>query len=97
MAKSPRNTDAVWHEVDPATLQPAAAAAYKAYKDQYAKAKELKAKFEQVMSDAAELPASHRLIFGYNFGKLSVAIVDAVAATVSKKAVDFATLIKKAA
>ena len=32
--------------------------------------------FETMLSNAATLPEGKRMIFGYNFGKLSVAIVD---------------------
>ena len=39
-------------------------------------ASEMAKAFETIVSEAAELPAGKRVVFGYNFGKLSVAIVD---------------------
>lgn len=72
MAKEKR-TDAVWVEIDPASLNPDQAQAYAAYKDAYRKMKELRVGFEAMMSRA--VPQGQRMIFGYNFGKLSVAVV----------------------
>ena len=51
------------------------AASYQAYRDAYAKAKKAREVFECDMTIAASLPATQRLVFGYNFGKLSIAIV----------------------
>lgn len=97
MAKA-RNPDLTWQEINPDTLQPEAAKAYRAYKAQYARAAELRDAFQKEMLRIAELPATHTLRFGYNFGKLSVAVDKADTGNkVSKKAVDFATLIKSAA
>lgn len=74
MAKQER-VAANWVEVDPATLGEKAAAAYAAYKAKYAEAKVLKQEFEREMGAMVTDPAK-RMVFGYNFGKLSVAIVD---------------------
>jgi hypothetical protein len=38
--------------------------------------KEARNNFEQSMASAVELPEGKRLVFGYNFGKLSVAVVE---------------------
>ena len=75
MAKVAR-TDAVWVEVDVASLPNTAQAAYADYKRIYKDMKAAREGFEQAMSDAASLPEGKRMVFGYNFGKLSVAIVD---------------------
>lgn len=63
-----------WNEVDPATLQSKVADAYGCYKEAYATAKEFRKEFEALCLKASELPQTHRLVFSYNFGKLSIAI-----------------------
>jgi hypothetical protein len=68
--------DAVWSEINPETLPQEISARYVAYKATYAMMKAKRLEFEQALSEAAELPEGKRVIFGYNFGKLSVAIVD---------------------
>jgi hypothetical protein len=75
MAKAQRS-DAVWIEIDPTTLDAAAAKEYKGYKDMYAAMKAQRTAFEEAMSEAIAPPAGKRVVFGYNFGKLSVAVVD---------------------
>jgi hypothetical protein len=71
-----KTSDAVWIEIDPETLTPEIAGEYRMYKNLYREMKAQRANFEKAMSDAAQLPEGKRVIFGYNFGKLSVAIVD---------------------
>ena len=66
-------SDAVWVEIDPATLDVEQQDAYRAYKEAYAKMKALRQGFQGLM--AIGVPTGQRMIFGYNFGKLSVAIV----------------------
>lgn len=73
MAKA---NDAVWTQIDPSTLGEDIAQAYVDYKAAYTKMKNARVLFEAKMGNAAELPQGKRLVFGYNFGKLSVAIVD---------------------
>lgn len=90
MAKTKLVAD--WKEIDPASLNPELKAAYDAYKAQYAKAKVARDAFEVAMNKAAGLPTTHRLAFGYNFGKLSAAVVPVTTATASRKAVAFDTL-----
>lgn len=75
MAKA-NNSDTVWHEINPETLTNQLGAAYKAYKAKYAEMKAARQQFEESMSAEANLPVGKRMVFGYNFGKLSVAIVD---------------------
>lgn len=82
---------ATWHEIDPATLQPAVAKAYQAYKASYAEMKKSREAFEALMRSSVELPKGQRLAVAYNFGKLSVASVeDTERKTAGKKAVSLA-------
>lgn len=69
-------TDAVWTEIKPDTLPTEINAAYAAYKEMYRQMKAQRQAFEAMVSEAAALPEGKRMVFGYNFGKLSVAIVD---------------------
>jgi hypothetical protein len=75
MAQAKR-TDAEWIVIDPTTLGDDTQKAYDDYKALYKTMKEARTNFEQSMASAVELPAGKRLVFGYNFGKLSVAVVD---------------------
>lgn len=68
--------DATWVELDPASLADDVQVAYRGYKDAYAVMKAQRLAFETMLANAAEVPAGKRMVFGYNFGKLSVAIVD---------------------
>lgn len=68
--------EANWVELNLATLTPHIARAYEAYKEAYRTAKVAKEKFEDDLRLEADLPEGKKLVFGYNFGKLSVAIVD---------------------
>lgn len=73
-----------WVELDANTLPQDAATAYAAYKDLYRKAKDYRQAFEAKMNEDA--PEGKRMVFGYNFGKLSVALVDASDAPVKAPA-----------
>lgn len=64
-----------WQELDPASLPAHCATAYADYKAKYREMKANRDSFEQAMQ--AGVPAGHRMVFGYRFGKLSVAIVKA--------------------
>lgn len=75
MAKTTK-TDAVWNTIDAETLPTAIADAYRAYKDSYKDMKEMRLEFETLISKAIDPAKGKRVIFGYNFGKLSVAVVD---------------------
>jgi len=66
--------DAVWVEIDPETLAGDQRQAYADYKAAYRMMKEARQAFEALMS--ADVQTGERMIFGYNFGKLSVAIVE---------------------
>lgn len=75
MAKTTK-TDAVWTTVDVATLPTDTKAKYDAYKAAYLAMKDARNEFEQQMSAVIAPLTGKRVIFGYNFGKLSIAIVD---------------------
>ena len=74
MAKVAR-TDAVWVEVAVESLPQQAQEAYQYYKSQYTAMKGARETFENAMATQAKLPEGKRMVFGYNFGKLSVAVV----------------------
>lgn len=91
--KAQRNLVRDWEEIDPSTLQPNVAKAYDAYKALYAKAKALKAAFEAEASAAVPLPTGLELVFGYNFGKLSIAVGEKQEKKASSKAIAFGSLL----
>lgn len=62
-----------WLEVNVDTLAPNQRHKYDTYKAQYRAMKAAREDFETTMQ--AGVPEGERMIFGYNFGKLSVAIV----------------------
>lgn len=64
-----------WTQVDVNTLDTGDRASYEAYKSAYRTMKEAREAFESGMQ--ANAPQGKRLVFGYNFGKLSVALDDA--------------------
>lgn len=68
--------DANWVNVEINTLDPTSMGNYEAYKNAYREMKAKREAFEASMADKAELPEGKRLVFGYNFGKLSVAVVE---------------------
>jgi len=75
MAKTTK-TDAVWNTINTETLPTSIKDAYGAYKDAYKDMKEMRLAFEQAISKAIDPKPGYRVIFGYNFGKLSVAVVE---------------------
>lgn len=82
MAKT--KSDANWQTIDVAELTDELRAAWDKSKASYRAYQAEKRTFEQAMSDAAGVPEGKKMIFGYNFGKLSVALVDDDAKPVSK-------------
>lgn len=64
---------AAWVTVDPATLASRPSELYLQYKACYKAMKQAREMFEQSMQEG--VPEGERMICGYNFGKLSVAIV----------------------
>ena len=73
MAKA--RTELTWTEIDPASLSQDQSAAYLEYKLRYAAMKTARKTFEDAMQVHA--PAGKRVVCGYNFGKLSVALAEA--------------------
>lgn len=67
-------SDAQWTTVDLDTLTASQRQAYDAYKVVQRQAAELRQGFEGTMQ--AGIPQGKRLVFGYRFGKLSVALVE---------------------
>lgn len=70
MAKQEAN----WVTIDVETLSDVQQMAYDEYKTKYRAMKAAREAFEGEM--AAGVPPGKRMVFGYNFGKLSVALVD---------------------
>lgn len=65
--------EANWVEINVSSLQPEQAQAYEAYKAKYREMKVCREAFESIMQTG--VPDGSRMILGYNFGKLSAAIV----------------------
>ena len=85
MAKQAR-ADLTWTEIDPASLPKLVQDAYHAYKAQYAEMKACREVFERALNAAASPPNGKRVVCGYNFGKLSIALADAATAPKSSQA-----------
>lgn len=75
MAKA--TTNLIWTEIDPTTLPDVVQKAYADYKAAYREMKECRMLFEAELNEAANPPAGKRIVCGYNFGKLSIALGDA--------------------
>lgn len=69
-------SEATWMEVDLDTLTDVQRIAYDDYKRLQRQAAQCRETFERHMADGAALPKGKRLVFGYRFGKLSVAVVN---------------------
>ncbi len=96
MAKS--TSTANWQNVDIATMPADIRKAYDAYKAAYTAMKADREAFESAMRSAlaSAMPKGKRAVFGYNFGKLSLAVVDDEPAKPSAKgAISLADLIRK--
>ena len=76
MAKA--QTQAEWQELDVETLPEELQLAYNVYKEAAREAAKLREAFESEMREAlAEaMPKGKKAVFGYRFGKLSMAVVD---------------------
>ncbi len=98
MAKQEKAKNTTWQVVNPETMPKAHQAAYAAYKAKYAEASALRKVFEDMVNGDAKAtlaPQGKTMIFGYNFGQLSMGIGD-IAGTVSKKAVSLADFMSAA-
>ena len=69
-------SDAVWTNVDPATLSQDVRQAYEAYKVAQRQAAALREAFETAITSDIDVPAGMRVVFGYRFGQLSMALVE---------------------
>jgi hypothetical protein len=73
MAKQDRS-ELKWVEIDVESLEDTQRIAYDDYKAAYKAMKSARECFEEEMQSLA--PEGKRLVFGYNFGKLSVAVTE---------------------
>ena len=78
-APAPKPADAKpdWTQLDPDTLSPELRKAYDDYKAANRAAQTARQVFEAMMTNAIDPLDTEKVIFGYNFGKLSLAIVPA--------------------
>lgn len=76
-AKPTPAKDLEWTQLDPATLSPDLRAKYDAYRDAAKAANTLRQVFEAMMTNAIDPLDTEKVIFGYRFGKLSLAIAPA--------------------
>ena len=91
-----RNSTATWTQIDVASLPTPIAKQYARYKDAYAEMKAERKAFEDAITTQLAVPAGKRAVFGYNFGKLSIAIVDDdKPAAKPSSAVSLASLIRR--
>lgn len=73
-----KDNDLTWVNIDPTTLAPEQQRLYDTLRETRRLAAIARTAFEEgvnkAMADAGALPAGSRMVFGYNFGKLSAAI-----------------------
>lgn len=74
MSTSTEATKAVWHSIDPSTLNPEQAKLYNAYRDINTKAGEARKAFEKAFTAGYKAPDGYKLAVSHRFG-LSVAVV----------------------
>lgn len=82
--------EADWVNIDTASLAPHIQQALEAYRKAQALASEARKSFEDAMTLAIDPLDGERVIFGYRFGKLSLAIVPADKPRTAKGAIDLA-------
>ena len=76
-AKPAPKAELDWTQLDPASLSPDLRKAYDAYKEAARHANSLREAFERAMTVAIDPLDGEKVIFGYRFGKLSLAIAPA--------------------
>ncbi len=92
-----KTSTATWTQIDTTSLPTAIAKQYANYKAAYTEMKAERKAFEDAITDMLAVPAGKRAVFGYNFGKLSIAIVDDDTKPVkASSAVSLSSLIKRA-
>lgn len=91
-----KTSTATWTQIDTNSLPAEIAKRYADYKDFYAVMKNARADFENALAAMLNVPTGKRAVFGYNFGKLSIAIVDDDKPAVkASSAVSLASLIRR--
>ena len=93
-----KDSNVQWSVIHTETLPADISAAYKSYKSAYAAMKDARDEFEIALRAALRdsTPKGKRLAIAYNFGKLSVAIVDDDRKSASpKSAISLADLAKR--
>lgn len=92
-----KTSTATWTQIDTDSLPAAIAKQYARYKEAYTEMKAERKAFEDALASAIAVPTGKRAVLGYNFGKLSVAIVDDDKPTAkASSAVSLASLMKRA-
>ena len=76
-AKPAPKADLEWTQLDPASLSPALRQAYDTYREAARSANALRETFERAMTVAIDPLDGEKVVFGYRFGKLSLAIAPA--------------------
>ena len=94
-AKPAPKTELEWTQLDPSTLSPELRKAYDAYRDAARHANSLREAFERQMTVAIDPLDSEKVVFGYRFGKLSLAIAPADKPRKPSAAVSLAEFIGK--
>lgn len=84
-----------WTQLDPSTLSPELCAKYDAYRDAARDAAALREAFERAMTVAIDPLEGEKVVFGYRFGKLSLAIAPADKPRKPSAAVSLADFIGK--
>ena len=94
-AKPAPKAELEWTQLDPSTLSPDLRKAYDAYRDAARHANALRETFERAMTVAIDPPEGEKVVFGYRFGKLSLAIAPADKPRKPSAAVSLADFIGK--
>ena len=88
-------TELEWTQLDPASLSPDLRKAYDTYKEAARHAESLRKTFEAAMTNAIDPLEGEKVVFGYRFGKLSLAIAPADKPRKPSAAVSLADFIGK--
>ena len=94
-AKPAPKAELEWTQIDPASLSPDLRKAYDAYKEAARHANTLREAFERAMTVAIDPLDTEKVVFGYRFSKLSLAIAPADKPRKPSAAVSLADFIGK--
>ena len=94
-AKPAPKAELEWTQLDPSSLSPDLRKAYDAYRDAARHANSLREAFERAMTVAIDPLDTEKVVFGYRFGKLSLAIAPADKPRKPSAAVSLADFIGK--